>query len=695
MAAVAIISPRPAQATFQFTIASELTGSYVWDAAVDPSSTTATVLYYLLTKPGLSSNPLNGGTTSFIGTLTNFSNGGHATNSFCAVVVASDTVSGIFDSSVIQCHSFLHASGGGNANSISRGDGNGGQIGFNQTWNLGYFIDTDAYMVVKVYPPSTTFVSDPVTGFLTPPPGAVPTATIVDGVPRSGELAGGTWENTEIWDSRNSSGTTVNNGIYPVFFSAYLQDGTTRYSYTQQIPVDIIRFTAFNTTGLSAVVPLGDINYSLNANANVRIVIAQPGRQFTIDGSGLVQSLNAAGTAIDTTTASVVTVLSGQRSAGANTETWNGTNSLGVAVSTGVYAVGVSATDGYSHQALNLSGNNGPLAGTIAMDRIPSQTAAGGAVPSVTAVSVGGMNVTLNGGTSVVAFSQINATLSAAGGPLTTVALTGPGGPIAGGIVTVSGTAIAYSTSSILSSTGAYTVTIAPYDPSGVAPGPVQVTPFLVAPGAGPSVTGAAINGTSLGLSTPTAIAPPFSAISITLSGAGGAGTAVALTGPLGPIAGSSVTVSGTAVTFTVPSVSTVGVYSVTINPIGSTGNVGPVSTIGFTVSASGAGGSIGTNAGFSSSVVSYPNPVKTAPAKIRFTVGLDTAMDIDIYTLTGRRILHQSQTYAASSLPQFFPWFLVNDSGGSVASGVYLVHLTATSAEGTTRVSKKIMVVK
>lgn len=579
--------PRPAHASFSLTV-TPLTGSFTWGAAVDPSSTTAVVLYRLLSKPGLSSNPLNGGTTSYVGNLIAFSTGDKIEGSLCYVVVASNTVSGIFDSSIIKCHSFLHSPGGGNSNSIVRADGSGTQLGYNQTWTFKYFTDVDSYMVLKIYAPGTVFVTDPVTGFVTPPGAAVPTKTLVDGVPRSGEQADGSFQNTETWDSRNSSGTAVGNGIYNAFFSAYLPNGVTQYAYTFTVPVNIIRFTALTTLGITPTATSAKVNYNVTANASVRMVIAAPGRQFTIDGSGNVQSLDASGTVIDTSTNSVIQVLTPTVSAGDNVSVWNGLNSLGVAVSSGVYTVGLSAKDSFGNKALNLSGNNGPLQGTISVDRIPSQSAPGGTAPTVTAISVGGTSANLSGGSTVGAFSAIGITLSAAGGSATTVSLVGPAGAISGGVVTVAGTAVTYTTTTVIASTGSYTITISPFDVSGTAPGAVQVTQFM-------------------------------------LSASGGSSAA--------------------------------------------------------------------SNEAFASSVIPYPNPIRTAPATIKFTLAVASTVDIDIFTLTGQRVFHQSNSYASGT--QTFPWNLLNDAGNSIASGVYLAHVKATNSLGTARASKKIMVVK
>lgn len=690
--AAVTLAPIPARATFQMTLANGIPHTFSWNAAVDPASTTATALYYLLSKPGLSSNPLAGGTTDYIGTLTTFTEG--IDGSHCFIAKASDTVSGYFDGSQVQCHSFLHYPGGGNTNSIARADGNGGQQGFNQTWNLSYFIDDDAYVTLKIYSPGVVYSSDATTGFTYPPPGTVPVTTIVDGVPRSSELADGSWKNTESWDSRNSSGTTVANGIYTAWFSAYLANGTTVYQYPFSVPVNVIRFTALNTTGISAAAPNtpGTISYTLTANAAVRIVIAKPGTLFTIDGNGDVQALKNG--VIDTTTNTVINVLTPTVSAGANSSNWNGLDSLGVAVSTGLYTVGISAKDAYGNRALDLSGNNGPAQTSIPVDRIPQQTSVGGAAPNVTAVTVGGTSLNLAGGSSVNSFSTLSISLSAAAGALTTVTLTGPGGAIAGGVVSGFGTTtITYSTSAVISSTGSYSVKITPFDPSGTVPGNVSNIPFSVTAAVGPSVTAISINNTNLTLAGGTSVGP-LTQIAVTLSSAGTASSLISLTGPGGAIGGGVVTVTSTGLLYSTSAVlSTTGTYTVSITPIDSNGALGPVQVTNFTVSATVSSGA-GSNASFSSTAVAYPNPAKTPPATLSFTLGVASTVTIDIFTLTGRRVLHRSAAYPASANAQTFLWNLVNDAGNSVANGVYLVHATAVGSDGTTSTFKKKILV-
>ncbi|MBI5242814.1 MAG: T9SS type A sorting domain-containing protein [Elusimicrobia bacterium] len=466
--------PQCSHASFNLTL-SPLTNIYSWAATTDPSSTTAKVLYYVKQKFGMfhepvTFNPLTEGTT--IATVfdnTSVTLGGRMTGSFCTIVLASTTVSGIFDWSIPGCHSYLHYPGGGNQEGIYRVDGSGTQIGFNQQWYLKYSLDQDSLVTLSIYPPGTSLTTD-TSGFLSVSGSPTPTKVIVSSTPRSGETFDGSFMNTEMWDSRNSSGNTVSNGIYFAQFivtnSLFTQ--TTRYIGVYTIPVDIIRFTAFSTEGISPTSSLAKINYTITGDATVRIVVAKPGRRFSFDGNGDVQSLNAAGSDIDTSTESVVQVLTYNKRAGSYSETWNGTDTAGVAVSSGIYSIGLSARDAFGNQALNLSGgHDGPVQGTIPVERSASQSATDTTAPTLTAIAVGGTSIALGGGTSISnSFTSILFTLNEIAGTCT-VSLTGPGGLVAGGSVSASSNTVTYSTSTVQSSTGNYTLSIIARDANG------------------------------------------------------------------------------------------------------------------------------------------------------------------------------------------------------------------------------------
>jgi flagellar hook assembly protein FlgD len=692
-----------------------------WNAVTDPSSGTATITYYLYQKFGIGVNPVTASTptaTEFTSLGIGNTASGRLDGSYCfAVSAVSNEGNGIFvilGYSATVCHSYLHNSAGGNAAGVSRaGDAAGQQVGYGDTWNYTFAMDDDANVTMQVYPPGTTFSSNSVTGLITPNGSPTPTKTIYNSASLSGEGGnasyliggGGIGSNTNpppFWDGTNQSGVIQSNGLYFLYVSVTnpLLNPTLTYSGVTTIPLDY-RFTSFATTGISPTVATANVNYNITANSSVRAVIAMPGRQFTIDSSSNVQATNNG--VIDTSTNSVVAVIQGQVNYGANTMTWNGLNTLGVAVTTGVYAVGLSAMDGAGNPALNTSGFNGPLTGSIAVDRIPPQTTSSGTAPSVAGITIGGTALNLSGGSQVTAFGTINITLSATGGNGTTVTLTGPNGPIVGGQIAVSGTAVTYSTGVVISTIGAYAVTINPVDPTGNYPGPQQVTNFTVIATPGPSVSSVTLSGNvlTLGGGSTVGTAAPFApAFVINLNAAAGTNTTATLTGPSGLLAGGVLSgLPGTALTYTFPAIafSTAGSYSLVIHPIDATNvNVGPVQNIAFTVTAGSSGlPGTGSNGTFAATAVAFPNPVKTPPATIQFTLGLASTVTVDIFTLTGQRVLHQVQQYPASASPQSFLWQMTNDAGNSVASGIYLVHVTAASAQGSTQFKKKILVVR
>lgn len=724
-AALAAVAALPRAARAQAVPPPKITidaphGLVSWTSAVDPSSPTAVVTYNLFSRFGLNVNALV--TPSAISSTTQTSLpignlGGRLSTSECFVLQSSDTVSGVFATSLNTCHSYLHTPGGGNVNSILRSDALGQQVGFGQVWNLSYFLDDDSYVTLKIYPPGETFTTSVVTGLATPTFNLPETTTVVGGTPRSGETNGGSGgfaQINETWDWRDSSGTTVAKGIYYAYFSVKDSNGTLQYASAATLPVDTIRFLSFSTVGIAAGAAnaVASINYGINANCNFRAVIARPGRKFTIDANGDVQSLDATNTVIDKTTASVVAVIVGQRAYGQSlTETWNGTDLLGVAVSTGLYPVGLSATDASGNRALDLSGNNGPVAGSISVNRIPPAAAVGGPGPNVASLSVNGTALNLNGGTSVSAFSVINITLDNQAGNATTVSLQGPNGIVAGGKVTISGTSVVYSTTSVLAATGTYSVSIQAYDPSGVNPGLPKTVPFLVIPTPGPSVTAITVpapGGTALSLvggAQPTFGLSSITQITASLSAPGGTNTTFVVSGPFGIVPGGVVTVAGAQVTYSTTAVafSTAGAYTVTVNPLDATNtNVGPTGNAGFTIAAGGGGGGGGgaggpaqSNALLAASLRSVPNPVKNGPASIGFTIAADSTVDVDIYTLTGQRVVHSEKRYFTANNPNSYLWNLANDAGSGVANGIYVAHITVSNALGTVKAAKKIMVVK
>ena len=310
----------PSFATFDLALTHTFgTGSFplTWTATTDPSSTTAKVTYFVLSRFGFT-NPLAGGTT--VATVFDKASiiAGLGSGTHCTVVRASTTVSGIFDTSTIQCHSYMHC-GAGDTSCVARSDGGGGQLGFGQLWKWTYRLDADSEVTIKVWKPGTPFTTDSATGFSTTTANPLTNLVkvLVSSVPRTAELDAGI-SNTDTWDVRDASGTVVTNGIYLVDFMATnpLLTPTTRYQDVYTLPVDVLRIMNFTTEGISPTSSLAKIKYDITGDASVRIVIAQPGRKFTMDGNGEVQALNSAGTAVDTSSTSVVRVITFNRKAG-------------------------------------------------------------------------------------------------------------------------------------------------------------------------------------------------------------------------------------------------------------------------------------------------------------------------------------------------------------------------------------------
>lgn len=509
---------------------------------------------------------------------------------------------GGYDRSVVDCHSFLHCKGGQDS-CVERSDGGNTQIGFGQKWNWAYNLDDDAKVTIKIYPEQALFYTDPQNGFSTTTYTS-PTKVILSTTPRTGERNTGV-SNNDSWDLRDPDGKVVANGLYRVHFEVTdptlnlltIMAGATRYADYFSIPVDVLRLMNFTTEGISPTSSLGKIKYDITGDATVRIVIAQPGRKFTLDGSKNVQSLNAAGSAIDTSTTSVVRVISFNKKATIGTsETWDGLDSLGVAVSSGLYTVGISAKDGFDNNALDSFGNDGPQATSIPVERTAAQTAADTTAPTISAITVNGTSIASGNpqfafGTT---FNSVVITLNETAGTGANdsiVSLSAPGAS-GGGTISNSAVTVTFTTATTQSSTGSYTVQVTAKDSLGNTATPQAFT-FTIQPG-----------------------------------GTAGTGTVARQ-----------------------------------------------------------------TEDDFRKTVLSFPNPVRTGPATFAFDLKLASTVDLDLYTLTGERIFHLTQPFGAGA--NTFNWNLVNDGGAKIATGVYLLRITANDGANTVRASRKVMVIR
>src|SRR5262249_29197906 len=129
----------------------------------------------------------------------------------------------------------------------------------------------------------------------------------------------GTAANTKVeltWDSRASTGTIVPNGIYYLWVTGTLDSGqlspipnesaavATPETYFRSgtvitVPVNVIRLQDLTATPITLTNTRSTISYFLNANANVRVLIAKPGSFFFVDANGDIQTASGSLLAAD------------------------------------------------------------------------------------------------------------------------------------------------------------------------------------------------------------------------------------------------------------------------------------------------------------------------------------------------------------------------------------------------------------
>ncbi|MEW5766560.1 MAG: FlgD immunoglobulin-like domain containing protein [bacterium] len=200
--------------------------------------------------------------------------------------------------------------------------------------------------------------------------------TIVHETPRPGELASRDFKNIDIWDGKGDEGRIVPNGIYRVAIDAIerrFNPGTDMaYGWTgvnTTVAVDILRILDLDVTGISADNPLAEIRYILSGSGfaeggtgggmEVTLNIYEPGTTVDVDG-------NATGGVM-------VKSFTFYQNQGQNFIVWNGLDEDNVLLPNGNYVFTISAKDTYGNLALDREGNDGPLHGTIPVDRTPDQ----------------------------------------------------------------------------------------------------------------------------------------------------------------------------------------------------------------------------------------------------------------------------------------------------------------------------------
>lgn len=304
-------------------------------------------------------------------------------------------------------------------------------------------------------------------------------STITNYAPRQQEFADWSKDNTEWWDGKDERGLIPGNDIYQWVLHAVeeVDDSGTRQpaasadANTQgnvsvgedgfDFAFDVIRIVDVKATPITQGNSLAGIQYTLSHDATVYIQIALANTTFYLDAGGVPQAGS---------TSSVVQTLSFARGQGGNSETWDGTDRNGVAVGNGLYKFVIAAFAEGVH-ALDNSGNDRPIEGTIAVDRTASQTSSDSTAPSITGITVGGTSIALTGGTSISnSFSAIIIILNEASGTgsnATSVTLTDPRSATVSGTTAISGSQITFTAGAAQSSTGTYTLSVRPIDAVG------------------------------------------------------------------------------------------------------------------------------------------------------------------------------------------------------------------------------------
>lgn len=276
---------------------------------------------------------------------------------------------------------------------LARGDAAGSQVGRNQQWNSDVWMQSDAKVYAAVYPLYTTFTPTDATN-TSYTASALPIKVIYDNVSFSGV---GTSDNhyTIPWDSRDSTGKIVANGIYQMMIRTS-DNGGARDTRFMSFPVDIMRFMSLSATGITASAPQATVTYDINAPGWVTILFCTPDTRFVqATGTGSMTLTGGDGVTYTYTYAKgdnlpadangapnqarLLRVMKFSREAGAHTENWTGTDQSNVVLARGIYPFAITMRDDYGNVAVTTSGSDGPIAGTIAIDfNSPSSGGGGG-----------------------------------------------------------------------------------------------------------------------------------------------------------------------------------------------------------------------------------------------------------------------------------------------------------------------------
>lgn len=198
--------------------------------------------------------------------------------------------------------------------------------------------------------------------------------TVVHETPRVGEGGNRKERNVDIWDGKDDDGKIVPNGIYRVDIDAiercFNPHSDMAYGWTgvnTTVAVDILRILDLDVTGISADNSLAETRYILSGSGfaaggtgggmEVTLNIYEPGTTVDVNG-------NATGGAL-------VKSFTRYQNQGSNSIKWNGLDKDNNLLPNGNYVFTISAKDTYGNLALDGKGNDGPMHGTIPVDRTP------------------------------------------------------------------------------------------------------------------------------------------------------------------------------------------------------------------------------------------------------------------------------------------------------------------------------------
>ncbi|MDI6757932.1 MAG: FlgD immunoglobulin-like domain containing protein, partial [Endomicrobiia bacterium] len=274
------------------------------------------------------------------------------------------------------------------------------QLGMGPAWFFKYQLFDDSYVHIRIYPSSTTVSAYTGYGFPNTITSTYTVRSIIHKVPRSAEMIGSIWWNTDEWDCRDSAGNVVPNGIYVVSIDAYdkhwrafdwsdtnppLTDASSMSKIGRRgwawftIPVDILRIMKLYAYPIVDYVGLKSFTYRLTGASRVKVRVYKDAPTF----SSVVDSNPTSptyGEPIPSDPSKLIKTLNFYRPAGNWEEQWDGSDESGNFMPDGVYTFTITAVNDYSRVATDMYGNDRPIMGNITIMRTapPSNSDTGG-----------------------------------------------------------------------------------------------------------------------------------------------------------------------------------------------------------------------------------------------------------------------------------------------------------------------------